>query len=59
MALDAPPREDLEDPGARWSAELADGREVDAFPLNGFQTGFVIGRSGPFTLEIRRPTTLF
>lgn len=48
-----------EDPGARWSAELADGREVDAFPLNGFQTGFVIGRSGPFTLEIRRPTTLF
>lgn len=47
-----------EDPGARWSGRIA-GEDVEAFPVNGFQTGFLLARGGSFTLEIRRPTTLF
>lgn len=47
-----------EDPGARWQARI-DGKPVDAFRINGFQTAFAVGTAGHHEVEIVRPGRLF
>jgi hypothetical protein len=47
-----------EDPDARWQARV-DGKPVDAFRINGFQTAFAVGAAGRHEVEIVRPGRLF
>lgn len=47
-----------EDPGARWRVRV-DGREVPAFPVNGYQTGVLLPAAGRHDVEISRPGHLW
>lgn len=46
-----------EDPAGRWRAVI-DGKPVESFRINGFQTAFPVTGSGRHVVEIRRPTHL-
>lgn len=46
-----------EDIAGRWRATI-DGRRVDPFRVNGFQTAFLVNGAGMHTIEISRPGAL-
>ncbi|MGC1547376.1 MAG: hypothetical protein WA777_02500 [Rhodanobacter sp.] len=46
-----------EDPAGRWRA-MIDGKPIESFRINGFQTAFPVTSAGQHTVEIRRPAHL-